>query len=132
MHNHSCVVYCFFLTVEYWSQDFEFSKVIANVNKETFGHSAFRPMQKEIINAVMHGKDCLVVMPTGAGKSLTFQVYTCFNVQLYFSLFEISLNGCPSYFQLPATQSMGLTVVISPLLSLMKVLIDCILFVVQF
>ncbi len=76
-----------FITVEHWSQDFEFSKIIANVNKETFGHSAFRPMQKEIINAVMHGKDCLVVMPTGAGKSLTFQVYTCFNVQLYFSLF---------------------------------------------
>ncbi len=66
--------------------------------KEVFGFERFRPNQKEIIDAVMTGKDCLAVLPTGAGKSLTFQI--------------------------PALLKPGVTFVISPLVSLMKDQVD--------
>ncbi len=59
-----------------------------------FGVSAFRPGQEEIIQAVLSGRDVLAVMPTGAGKSLCYQ--------------------------LPALRADGLTVVVSPLIALMK------------
>ena len=39
-----------------------------------FGYREFRPGQRKIIDAVLTGRDCIGVMPTGAGKSLTFQV----------------------------------------------------------
>ena len=39
-----------------------------------FGYSSFRAGQLEIIQAVMAGRDCLGVMPTGAGKSVTYQI----------------------------------------------------------
>ena len=44
------------------------------VLKDVFGFDAFRPGQREIIDAVLAGRDCIGVMPTGAGKSLTFQI----------------------------------------------------------
>ena len=62
--------------------------------REVFGYEAFRPGQSEIIDAVMAGDDVLAVMPTGAGKSLCFQI--------------------------PALLAPGLTVVISPLIALMR------------
>ncbi|MBV1707507.1 MAG: DNA helicase RecQ [Hyphomicrobiales bacterium] len=62
--------------------------------REVFGYEAFRPGQAEIIDAVMAGDDVLAVMPTGAGKSLCFQI--------------------------PALLAPGLTVVISPLIALMR------------
>lgn len=62
--------------------------------KETFGYSSFRFDQEEIIQTVLEGKDCLAIMPTGGGKSLCYQ--------------------------LPALCLEGLTVVVSPLISLMQ------------
>jgi len=66
--------------------------------KEVFGYPQFRAGQLEIIHAVMAGRDCLGVMPTGAGKSVTFQI--------------------------PARLLGGVTLVVSPLISLMKDQVD--------
>ncbi len=66
--------------------------------KETFGYSTFRPGQEEVIQTVLSGRDCLAVMPTGAGKSLLYQ--------------------------LPARILGGTTLVISPLIALMKDQVD--------
>ncbi len=63
-----------------------------------FGYREFRPGQRRIIDAVLAGRDCIGVMPTGAGKSLTFQV--------------------------PAKILPGAVLVISPLISLMKDQVD--------
>src|SRR5437870_11342713 len=63
-----------------------------------FGYREFRPGQRHIIDAVLTGRDCIGVMPTGAGKSLTFQ--------------------------LPAKILPGAVLVISPLISLMKDQVD--------
>ncbi len=62
--------------------------------KQYFGHSAFRPGQEALADALLSGRDALGVMPTGAGKSVCYQ--------------------------LPALLLPGLTLVISPLISLMK------------
>ncbi|HYF50597.1 MAG TPA: ATP-dependent DNA helicase RecQ [Planctomycetota bacterium] len=66
--------------------------------KSLFGFDSFRPGQRELVEAVLKGRDALGVLPTGAGKSLTYQ--------------------------LPALLLEGLTVVVSPLIALMKDQVD--------
>lgn len=66
--------------------------------KKYFGHSKFRPGQEEIINAIMEGENILAVLPTGAGKSICYQI--------------------------PALISDNFSIVISPLIALMKDQVD--------
>src|SRR6266480_2379487 len=62
--------------------------------RNVWGYPHFRPAQRKAIVALLHGRDCLAVLPTGGGKSLCYQV--------------------------PALVFEGLTLVISPLISLMQ------------
>ncbi len=68
------------------------------VLKKHWGYDSFRPLQQEIVSSVLSGRDTLGLMPTGGGKSVTFQV--------------------------PGMMLDGLTVVVTPLISLMKDQVD--------
>src|SRR5262245_60712720 len=74
------------------------SESLEKMLKQVFGHDAFRPLQHEIMAATLQGDDAVAVLPTGAGKSLCYQ--------------------------LPALVRDGLTVVVSPLIALMKDQVD--------
>jgi hypothetical protein len=50
------------------------SDPVSSALKKYFGHSAFRPFQRGIVEAVLGGRDCLTVMATGSGKSLCYQL----------------------------------------------------------
>ena len=73
-------------------------KALNKTLRETFGYTKLRAGQEEVIASVLERKDTLAVMPTGAGKSLCYQ--------------------------LPALHLPGMTVVVSPLISLMKDQVD--------
>ena len=68
------------------------------VLREVFGYQEFRPGQAQIVEQVVAGRDALVIMPTGGGKSLCFQI--------------------------PALVRPGLAVIVSPLIALMKDQVD--------
>lgn len=71
---------------------------IYNILEEYWGYTNFREKQEEIINSILNGKDTLGLLPTGGGKSITFQV--------------------------PGMILEGITIVITPLISLMKDQVD--------
>lgn len=68
--------------------------MIKEILKKYWGYDEFRPMQKEIISAILNGEDTLALMPTGGGKSVCFQV--------------------------PAMAKEGICLVVSPLIALIK------------
>jgi ATP-dependent DNA helicase RecQ len=71
---------------------------LAAVLEKFWGYSSFRPLQREAMHAILGGRDSLVILPTGGGKSICFQA--------------------------PALVRDGLAVVVSPLISLMKDQVD--------
>ncbi|KZV22716.1 DNA helicase (RECQl4A) isoform 2 [Dorcoceras hygrometricum] len=92
------------------SRDFSWTKELEANNKRVFGNHSFRPNQREVINATMSGYDVFVLMPTGGGKSLTYQETHIFR--------NLDLNA--EFLQLPALICPGITLVISPLVSLIQ------------
>ncbi|XP_044502444.1 ATP-dependent DNA helicase Q-like 2 isoform X2 [Mangifera indica] len=85
--------------VEDWSGHFEWDSRADDVRLNVFGISTYRANQREIVNAVMSGRDVLVIMAAGGGKSLCYQ--------------------------LPAILRDGIALVVSPLLSLIQDQVMC-------
>lgn len=81
-------------SVDWAGTNYEWSEDVRRILMENFGMDSFRPKQLSAINSTLSGQHAIVVMPTGAGKSLCYQ--------------------------LPALVKPGLTVVVSPLISLME------------
>lgn len=81
-----------------WVKEFKWDNKVINILQMVFGHNNFRQNQREIINSCLSGRDVFVCMPTGGGKSITYQI--------------------------PALAEPGVSIVIMPLISLMQDQLD--------
>ncbi len=88
----SCIISC--PETENEEMELNMEQKPEEILKSVFGYSEFRPLQKEVIQNVLDGRDTLAVMPTGGGKSLCYEI--------------------------PALMMDGLTLVVSPLIALMQ------------
>ena len=77
---------------------------LRTVLERYWGYTSFRPLQQEAMEAVLHGRDSLLVLPTGGGKSLCFQV--------------------PALIDRGDGADRGVALVVSPLIALMKDQVD--------
>lgn len=80
-----------------WAGKFEWEEDINQINQCVFGNQSFRENQREIINALLSKQDAVALIPTGGGKSLTFQVSAArggvtFVIMPLISLIEDNLN----------------------------------------
>ena len=90
MDRIGCIIWYFNLQVD--------SLIARDILKKYWKYDTFRPLQEEIINSVLEGKDTLALLPTGGGKSICFQV--------------------------PGLLLEGLTIVVTPLIALMRDQVD--------
>lgn len=91
-------------------------------NVVIFGNRIFRPLQHQACSESLANRDCFVLMPTGGGKSLCYQVtflFSFYSFLLFYVISSVHLNLCRCM-QLPSTMRPGVTIVISPLLSLIQ------------
>jgi superfamily II DNA helicase RecQ len=84
---------------------------LEQVLHEEFGHKAFRPNQRAVVDAILAGRDCLTLMATGGGKSLTYQIISVF------------LRRLAALAQ-PDAPPRGCSIIVSPLIALIENQVD--------
>ncbi len=82
---------------------------LENVLKQTFGHASFRQLQRDVIERAMDGRDSMVVMPTGGGKSL------CYQLPAVAKALNDEMTGVAD-----ERKYRGVSIVVSPLIALME------------
>ncbi|KAI1341125.1 ATP-dependent DNA helicase recQ [Xylariaceae sp. FL0016] len=95
----------------------QYDSIARSVLKENFGFGSFRHEQAAAINSVLQGENALVIFPTGAGKSLCYQIPAI-------AFEKLDQAGITKDRSLLVGQGSGITIVVSPLIALMKDQVD--------
>ncbi len=74
---------------EWRDKKFEWDVLVDHLNINTFGNTTFKENQKEVINAALSGRDVMALIPTGGGKSLTFQLSALVNTGYTFVIMPL-------------------------------------------